>query len=130
MCIFCLIFQINVACLVLSKDVIKSTAIRDTWGSHCNSLKFVSSKKLKVDEELRKKNTSILVTNPVQVDHVPALSEFGLLCKSLRKFYNNKLYFISNNIMMKLILSKRVRFLNHFSPLRYNLKIQCPFGFS
>ena len=91
MCIFCLIFQINVACLVLSKDVIKSTAIRDTWGSHCNSLKFVSSKKLKVDEELRKKNTSILVTNPVQVDHVPALSEFGLLCKSLRKFYNNKL---------------------------------------
>ena len=91
MCKFCLIFQINVACLVLSKDVIKSTAIRDTWGSHCNSLKFVSSKKLKVDEELRKKNTSILVTNPVQVDHVPALSEFGLLCKSLRKFYNNKL---------------------------------------
>ena len=31
--------------------------------------------------------------------------------------------------MMKLILAKRVRFLNHFSPLWYNLKIQCPFGF-
>ena len=48
-------FQVNVACLILSKDVIKSTAIRDTWGSHCNSLKFVSAKKLKIDQEWRKK---------------------------------------------------------------------------
>ena len=84
------LFQINVVCLILSKDVIKSTAVRDTWGSHCNSLKFVSSKKLKVSEELRKKNTSILVTNPVEVEQIPASSEFGLLCKSLRQIAKNK----------------------------------------
>ena len=85
----CLI-QVNVVCLILSKDVIRSTAVRDTWGSHCNSLKFVSSKKLKVSEELRKKNTSILVTNPVEVEQIPASSEFGLLCKSLRQISKNK----------------------------------------
>ena len=34
---------------------------------------------------LTKKNTSSLVKNPVDIDHLPALSEFGLLCRSLRK---------------------------------------------
>ena len=73
----------------MSKDVIRSTAVRDTWGKHCNSLKFVSHKQLKIDEKIRKLNSSILVTNPVQVDQVPAKSEFGLLCRTFRIMYEN-----------------------------------------
>ncbi len=79
--------KIHVTCLVMAKDIIKATAIRDTWGSHCNHLKFVSSKNLQVTPEMRAKNSSILVQNPVQVQTVQAASEFALLCRSLRQIH-------------------------------------------
>ena len=66
----------------MSKDIIKSTAIRDTWGSACNDLKFISQKDLKIDKN---HNSSILTENPVKVEVLPSNSEFALLCKGLRK---------------------------------------------
>ena len=77
-------FQIDVSCLIMSKDIIKSTAIRDTWGSACNDLKFISQKDLKIDKN---HNSSILTENPVKVEVLPSNSEFALLCKGLRKVW-------------------------------------------
>lgn len=83
---FFLYENIDVACLVITKkDGMKATAIKDTWGQHCNSLKFVSSKRLSMHDS--KAKSSILATNPATVEMVKASSEFGLLCKSLRQLY-------------------------------------------
>lgn len=82
--------KINVACVVMTKDIIKATAIKDTWGGHCNSIIFASSKLLEVSEEMRQKNHSILVTNPAKVNQFPAASEFALLCKSLHHLFQER----------------------------------------
>ena len=75
----------------MSKEIIKSTAIRDTWGSHCNYLKFITHKKLEMGDEKRKLNhSSILTENPVKVDLVNSGSEFSLLCKGLRSIWNTR----------------------------------------
>lgn len=83
--------KVNVACLILTTDVMKATAIRDTWGGNCNSLMLVSHKKLEIDPKIKASNTtSSLVRNPAEIEHVPAASEFGLLCRSLRKLWTQR----------------------------------------
>ena len=80
----------------MSKDMIKSTAIRDTWGSACNDLKFISQKDLKIDKN---HNSSILTENPVRVEVLPSNSEFALLCKGLRKIWAERYVCTCFNIL-------------------------------
>ena len=81
--------KVDVTCLVMAKkDGMKATAIRDTWGQHCNSLKFISANRLSMHDA--KANSSILATNPATIEIVKATSEFGLLCKSLRQLWQSR----------------------------------------
>ena len=81
--------KIDITCLILVKNErVKATAIKETWGTHCNDLKFVSHKDLTTSD--KKTNSSILTTNPAKIDRIKSTSEFGLLCKSLRQIWNTR----------------------------------------